>query len=209
MGNHDVSGVAQLSKAGAQMLAQDIASYCYAYNLDGVFFDDEWSASPDLSNPLLARHDFDAGMRLLYETKRAMPDKIIAPWQYYYTYKPGLKVDGSIPAEFVDIVIPPYGSTSSPDVGMTNANCCAMSMELHRQYGAGNYNEYWARNIAKQGYGWFMYYNLQPNAFKWAVTRLRSLSRGLYEDELVDPVYYYKKNDPTPYLFSESNYAKW
>lgn len=208
LGNHDISGPAQLSKQGAQMLAKDMAAYCYAYNLDGVMFDDEWSATPDLSNPLLAQHGWEAGMRMMYETKRAMPDKINSVYTVGFNYKKGLKVDGSIPGEFIDIIIPNYGGTSAPDEGMTLANCCAMSLQLNAITG-GNSNEYWARNIAKQGYGWFMYYALEPSKYNFGVPKLKSLSRGLYEDKLVEPVYYYKKDDPTPYLFSESGYKHW
>lgn len=54
LGNHDQSGVAQLSDYGCQMFAKELATFCEAYNIDGVCFDDEYSNSPDLSNPYYA-----------------------------------------------------------------------------------------------------------------------------------------------------------
>ena len=51
LGNHDAAGVAQLSDMGCREFAKELAAYCDAYNLDGVGFDDEYSTSPDLSNP--------------------------------------------------------------------------------------------------------------------------------------------------------------
>ena len=56
LGNHDEAGVAQLSDMGAREFARELAAYCRAYNLDGVAFDDEYSNSPDLSNPCLQAH---------------------------------------------------------------------------------------------------------------------------------------------------------
>ena len=54
LGNHDAAGVAQLSDMGCREFAKELAAYCNAYNLDGVGFDDEYSNSPDLSNPWFA-----------------------------------------------------------------------------------------------------------------------------------------------------------
>jgi len=68
LGNHDAAGVAQLSDMGCREFAKELAAYCNAYNLDGVGFDDEYSNSPDLSNPWFAPWSSAAASRLLYET---------------------------------------------------------------------------------------------------------------------------------------------
>ena len=78
LGNHDQAGVAQLSEMGAKEFAREIAAYCRGYNLDGVAFDDEYSNDPVLSNPWLAEHSVEAGSRLMYECKKAMPEKIVS-----------------------------------------------------------------------------------------------------------------------------------
>ena len=36
LGNHDITGLAQLSEQGAKDFAREVAQYCKAYNLDGV-----------------------------------------------------------------------------------------------------------------------------------------------------------------------------
>ena len=53
--SREMDYVLQLSDMGAREFARELAAYCRAYNLDGVAFDDEYSNSPDLSNPWLAR----------------------------------------------------------------------------------------------------------------------------------------------------------
>ena len=40
LGNHDQSGVAQLSDYGCQMFAKELATFCETYNIDGVCFDE-------------------------------------------------------------------------------------------------------------------------------------------------------------------------
>ena len=64
LGNHDQSGLAQLSEIGARDFAAEVAEYVYAYNLDGVNYDDEYSTSPDLSNPYFASRSQEAAARL-------------------------------------------------------------------------------------------------------------------------------------------------
>lgn len=44
LGNHDRSGVANMSKETAQVFAQEVKAMCDAYKLDGIFIDDEYSA---------------------------------------------------------------------------------------------------------------------------------------------------------------------
>ena len=75
LGNHDESGLAQLSDAGCRDFAQKVAAIVNGYGFDGVNYDDEYSNSPDLSNPLFAQSSTTQGNRLYFETKKALPDK--------------------------------------------------------------------------------------------------------------------------------------
>ena len=43
LGNHDRSGVANLGDESARAFAQELKAICDAYDLDGIFFDDEYS----------------------------------------------------------------------------------------------------------------------------------------------------------------------
>lgn len=117
LGNHDAAGVAQLSDMGCREFAKELAAYCNAYNLDGVGFDDEYSNSPDLSNPWFAPWSSAAASRLLYETKKAMPDKTV---MVYYLGAIGSRipsVDGVEPGMFVDYAVADYGGTAAPMPG--------------------------------------------------------------------------------------------
>ncbi len=206
LGNHDAAGVAQLSDMGAREFAKELAAYCKAYNLDGVGFDDEYSDFPDLTNPWFARRSGEAASRLLYETKRAMPDKTVMVYYLGRIYEDTIvSVDGVLPGEFVDYAVADYGGTARPMNGMTRKQCSGMSIELNR--GTGNTSEDFARSKRKEGYGYYMFFALGHTnslvnnfgSYRSQVLRCQMVCRGLYEDELLMPEYYYKKNDATRY----------
>ena len=105
LGNHDQSGVAQLSDYGCQMFAKELATFCEAYNIDGVCFDDEYSNSPDLSNPYYASRSSARAARLAYESKKAMPDKLVVAYCYssFHISSWPTEIEGQDIAEWVDI----------------------------------------------------------------------------------------------------------
>ena len=193
LGNHDEAGVAQLSDMGCREFARELAAYCDAYNLDGVAFDDEYSNYPDLSNPWLTSPSEYAGSRLMYECKSAMPDKIVSLYNLGNMYSYGLQViDGITPGQYCDYAVADYGGSASPGPGMTLKQCGGMSIELNR--GTGDSSESTARNRKAQGYGYYMFFALNPAQYSYQVGRCQSVCRGLYDDELVYPSYYYPKN---------------
>lgn len=193
LGNHDEAGVAQLSDMGCREFARELAAYCDAYNLDGVAFDDEYSIYPDLSNPWLTSPSEYAGSRLMYECKSAMPDKIVSLYNLGNMYSYGLQViDGITPGQYCDYAVADYGGAASPGPGMTLKQCGGMSIELNR--GTGDSSESTARNRKAQGYGYYMFFALNPAQYSYQVGRCQSVCRGLYDDELVYPSYYYPKN---------------
>lgn len=205
LGNHDESGVAQLSEVGAKQFAAELAAYCKAYNLDGVGFDDEYSNYPDLNNPLFTSPSSAAAARLLYETKRAMPDKTVMVYYLGNIYSNIPAVDGVQPNEFVDYAVADYGGAAAPMAGMTVKDCSGMSIELNR--GTGDSSESTARSRKNAGYGYYMFFALGGTnslvnnfySYKSQVSRCQSAAKGLYEDELLMPEYYYKKDDTTRY----------
>lgn len=193
LGNHDASGVAQLSDLGAKAFAKEIAAYCKAYNLDGVAFDDEYSNSPDLSSPWFSAHSYYAASRLLYECKCAMPDKIVSIYELGRMYSNYLEtIDGVEPGSYLDYAVHDYGGASRPGAGMTLKQCGGMSIELRR--GNGNSSESKARSIREAGYGYYMFFALDPSLYTSQVSRCQTACKGLYEEELVYPYYYYEKN---------------
>lgn len=206
LGNHDAAGVAQLSDMGCREFARELAAYCKAYNLDGVGFDDEYSNSPDLSNPWFAPRSGEAASRLLYETKKAMPDKTVMVYYLGAIYSDSIvPVDDVLPSEFVDYAVADYGAAADPLQGMTLKQCSSMSMELHK--GMGNPSEELARTRKNEGYGYYMFFALGHTnslindfeSYKWQISCCQSVCKGLYEEELLMPEYYYKKDDLTRY----------
>lgn len=206
LGNHDEAGVAQLSDMGAREFAKELAAYCYAYNLDGVGFDDEYSGYPNLSNPWLTSKSGAAASRLLYETKKAMPDKTVMVYYLGSIYSNTIKaVDGVQPGEFVDYAVADYGQTTRPMDGMSLKQCSGMSIELNR--GSGDSSESGARSKREAGYGYYMFFALGHtnslvsnfSSYRSQVARCQSAARGLYEEELLMPTHYYAKNNATRY----------
>lgn len=190
LGNHDESGLAQLSDLGAKQFAQKVKNLCEAYNLDGVNYDDEYSNSPDLSNPLFTRRSQEAGSRLIFETKKAMPDKEIISYQYGYCVGQDY-VDGIPSNEWLDIVVGDYGVPGRPYAGMTLANCSAYSFEMARGYSISVSQ---AQSYANSDYGYVMAFGL------WAANKqgnqtqfnyINNLAQGLYGSPLKKPEYYY------------------
>lgn len=202
LGNHDQAGLAQLSEIGAREYAAELANYIYAYNLDGVNFDNEYSLAPDLSNPYFTSPSTTAAARLCYETKKAMPDKLVTVYDYGGMY--GIpEVEGSDVDEWLDAVVADYGRTSYPIGNMSYAKCSGLSMEFARGSG-GSLNSYTAQNILNTGYGWFMGFALDPVRFPSVYSRLSQGIPVLYDGaQLVYPSVFYRKNDPTPYVYPD------
>ncbi|MDR0938353.1 MAG: DUF1735 domain-containing protein [Mediterranea sp.] len=193
LGNHDQTGVAQLSDMGAREFAHEIAAYCRAYNLDGVAFDDEYSNSPDLSNPWLAPHNAYAGSRLMYECAKAMPDKVVSIYNLGSLFSNKLQViDGVEPGQYCDYAVGDYGVAAGPGIGMTKKQCGGMSIELN--LGGGDSSEATARARKQAGYGYYMFFALNPALYNSQVSRMKNACRGLYDEELAEPKYKYAKN---------------
>ncbi|WP_295937043.1 DUF1735 domain-containing protein [uncultured Alistipes sp.] len=198
LGNWDQSGVAQLSDMGCREYARELAAYCSAYNLDGVAFDDEYSEAPDLTNPWFTKKGGAAASRLLYETKKAIPDKLVMVYYLGSIYSSTIiDVDGIQPGDYVDYAVADYGGAAAPMKGMTLKNCAGMSIELAK--GGGDSSEATARSRKAQGYGYYMFFALDPGKYASQVSRCRTVCKGLYDEDLLEPEYYYKKNDAIRY----------
>ena len=206
LGNHDMSGLAQLSKQGAKDFAREVAQYCKAFNLDGVNYDNEYSKNPDLNNPALAPESEEAAARLCYETKQAMPDKLVTVYDLSYMY--GVEsVDGVDVKEWIDIVVPDYGRRAYPKGNLTYKECAGAAMEFNRGSGT-DLTEDEAHNLINKGWGWFMGFAADPKRYdgmwgRGTFDRLRGGCPVLYGSNLKNPTIFYKKNDPTPYRYPE------
>ena len=217
LGNHDVAGVAQLSDVTARDFARELAEICRIYKLDGVNFDDEYSKDPDLSNPVFVERSTKAAARLCYETKRCMPEKMVAVYAYGKMYGESYVDNTHHAREWMDVVVPDYPDTENGVFnnilpGLSLTHYAGISMEFHDGRGP-NLNNYFAKQLKSKGYGWFMGFAANPLYYTKAKTndkgqvvaqpiwdRLANVT-DLYGLGLKAPAIYYEKNDPTPYPY--------
>lgn len=221
LGNHDAAGVAQLSDWGCQQFAEELALACMTYKLDGISFDDEYSAYPDLSNKWFTSPSSAAAARLCYETKKALTE--LVPWETEVSiYQLGSMyahsfptIEGQTPGQYVDFHVADYGGATSPANGMTMKQCSGMSIECNR--GGGWIDEAKARQIKADGYGWVMWFAFEPagrelgsgtiySNLDRSMVKMKATALGLYDTALLDPTGYYKKigegeYDPKRYTF--------
>lgn len=208
LGNHDAAGVCQLSDLGARLFAEELKNLCNTYNLDGVNFDDEYSKNPDTSNPLFTGRSQAAGSRLLFETKKAMPDKMVTVYYLGQMLSTCPPVDGIEPGRFVDVAVEDYGKATAPMAGMSLKQCAGYSAKLDA-YPAEVGSVEGSRQLAEKGYGWHMLYNLNPKYYFSnfnQFTYMQNSCKGFYDMDLKRPTHYYKKTgegsfDATRYPF--------
>lgn len=221
-GNGSIAGVAQLSELGAKTFAAEVARFVYAKNLDGVFLDNEYEATPILTYPYLAPKSAFACARLYHELKKAMPDKLMMTYEYSLTavsglqsaYKPTTGIDVS---EYIDIVCSDYGVTGTPPSGsgLTKKDCTNFAIELTPSINRnGNLDVNKANSTINGGYGYWMAFNLYPPAYftpsdypnRGQLTVRMPKNSGIktmYGSDYKDPEVFYNKMDLTPYPISE------
>lgn len=157
LGNHDRAAITNLSDEGCKHFAQELKAKVEAYNLDGVFFDDEYSSRGNYPGFVSGNN----ASRLCYEVKKAMPNKLVEVYVYSGTGSL-YSVDGHQPGEFVDYGIHDYGGTSdlsSNYPGMPKSGMILGSIECARGY-ASSSSVY--MRIKANGYGGTMVFGLDP-----------------------------------------------
>lgn len=197
LGADGPAGLAQLSDVGCKDFAKKIADMCYSYNLDGVNFDDEYSGSPDLSNPLFAPRSAERGSKLMFETKKAMPDKVVCTYQYGQCTGTN-SVDGIDIAEWMDFIVADYGRTVNLYGSLTKKDVSGYSFHIHN--GAGNESR--ARSIVSNGYGYCMMWSPWASQYAPALgnhyhsfNQFNAICKGLYGVGLKTPTQYWVKSD--------------
>lgn len=208
LGNHDASGLCQLSDWGAKEWAKEVAQACREYKLDGVSLDDEYSGYPDTGNKWFTSPSAAAGSRLCYELKKAMKKECSWPTEVSYFAWGSLNrcsnvVDSETnethtPAEFIDFYVANYGGASSPYSDLTYANCSFASIECN--LGSGSISESSARSAKEKGYGWCMWFAFDPSGsggidanYNRVKSYMRAFAKGCYDLDLVEPTGVYHK----------------
>ena len=105
-----------MSRELNRQFAQEVKMVCDAYELDGVFLDDEWSDyNGAASSGLPGFHGatYNAASEMAYEIKKAQPDRLVLAYRYFALAK-GMEVDGVQPGEFFDYVLNDYCDSANP-----------------------------------------------------------------------------------------------
>ncbi|MGL5262497.1 MAG: BT_3987 domain-containing protein [Bacteroides sp.] len=189
LGNHDIAGVNNLAPETSKKFAQELKAVCESYNLDGIFWDDEYSKYPDGTPGFETR----GASRLIYETKKAMPDKLNCVYAYGSTGYLS-EIDGVQPGEYIDWAIDDYGGYASGTYpGITKKQWAVASQEFNRGYWASDSR---LRQLRAEGYGGHMIFAMDPfRHTQWRqVQAMESIAEILFDDELVVDENFHKKD---------------
>ena len=196
LGNGDHAGLMSLSDETARNFAQELKATCEAYQLDGVFFDEEWSEYSSLIQgsipPCFVYPSRTAASRLCYETKQAMPDKLLCIFSYGGVENLS-NVDGKQPGEYIDYGIRDYEigtSLSSNYPGLPKSRMAVYSQEFERSKYATSYD---LKKLREDGYGANMIFALDPFS-ALPLAQMENMANILFDDELVYDEQPYKKD---------------
>ena len=195
LGNHDRSGVANLSDETAKAFAKEVKAMCDAYQLDGIFLDDEYSKYQTPPPPGFVAPSSAAAARLCYEVKMIQPERWVVAYAYSRTANLP-PVEGIQSGEFVDYGLHDYGGwydLSYNYPGMPKSNMGMYSQEFNLGRWA---TEYDLKKMRTDGYLSHMIFAMDPNRFNFTsqMTAMERMARAFYDDELVFDGIKYRKD---------------
>lgn len=199
LGNHDEAGVANLSAEAAADFARELKSYMDVYGLDGVDFDDEYSKY-NVSNPGpgLVSPSGAATARLVYECRKAMPDKIVSVYDYS-SYVPSGIVEGVEVGTLMDYsywgAYAQWSDRSNLITGLGKAKYGPSSFNLDFTTSRGGYNLSHCAQLRTDGFGIQMFYNLKPNSYDYSKV-FNNIGNVLFDNDVVWSGRVYQKTDP-------------
>ncbi len=194
--DHDGSGLCNLGTETCKAFAQEVKAMCDAYDLDGIFLDEEYADYDNyylyLNTPGFVQPSAAACSRLVYEVKKAQPDR----WNIVYAYStiyslPSIVEDGVVisSGNFVDYGLHDYGQAADLSYsfpGMPKSNMGMYSSEFaNSRYFASENNLTW---MVENGYKSHMIFAMDPNRGNFDYQQLPAMQRiakVFYNDELV------------------------
>lgn len=182
LGNHDAAGVAHLTEATAvDFVKTQLKPAIEAYGLDGVFWDDEYSSAnpniPGFTNPSTAN-----ASRLIFETKRAMPDKLNTVYLWSTTRSLNT-VDGVLPGEYVDYLLANYGE----NVSLGQWPGATVKQGMPYPYELALQRTGYPSIVANGGWGGIMVFALSEHRDNWnsyGLPALRNIATTMFGDQL-------------------------
>ncbi|MDR2563266.1 MAG: DUF1735 domain-containing protein [Prevotellaceae bacterium] len=195
--NHYGIGWNNLNIAAARDIARQLRSIVDTYGLDGIDFDEEWA---DYGTNGLPGTNTTSYARILYETRKLMPDKLITLY-WIGTMGLGNQIEGVDPGALVDYsYYPYYGSfsdvpSSSSFRGFSRAKWGPYPYAFHGTNGSTANPSISTTNINRiknDGFGVNLMYDLRGksdthpnNAFMDYSDRLTIYSNILYGEETI------------------------
>lgn len=173
LGNHDVSGISTLNPELARNFAQEVKDLCDAYELDGIFLDDEYTdygAAGSGSIPGFVPQSAEAASRLAYEIRKAQPSRLLISYRYEALYT-AVAIDGMDPGSIFDYVCNDYGVTSNPvktypGLKIGQAATGSWNCSNYMQYIPSNTSwtsRFSLKKMRQDGYGALMIFNFTCN----------------------------------------------
>lgn len=181
MGNHDPAGVSHLQEQTAVEFVKDLKIVVDSYGLDGIFWDDEYTA-PNASIPGFSSASKKNASRLIFETKRAMPDKLNMVFAYS-TISSLEEVDGVKSGEYVDFIIPNYGGTPV----LNNWPGATSKQGMPRPYEFALRTTGSPSTVVSGNWGGIMVFALSEHRDSWnsfGLPALRTIASTMFNDQL-------------------------
>ncbi|MDE5713788.1 MAG: endo-beta-N-acetylglucosaminidase F1, partial [Muribaculaceae bacterium] len=177
LGNHYISGISTLQPELAKTFASEVKNLCDAYELDGVFLDDEYTNYDEAANttiPGFQAQSTEAASRLAYEIRKAQPSRLLVSYRYEALFS-AVDVDGMNPGEIFDLVLNDYGVTSNPvstypGLSISQAGTGSWNCSDYMQWipANGNYSSRFSlEGMREEGYGALMIFNFNCNPGYW------------------------------------------
>lgn len=190
--NHDRACISNLNDETCKLFAQEMKSLCDAYNLDGVFYDDEYCSPMSPAPPGFTDRNKQQVSRLIYEIWKLQPERWNVAYCYSMTY--GLnEVDGVQAGVYCQYALHDYGGSSdlsSSFPGMPKSNMGLYSQEFNQGRFATENN---LRKMRNNGYGSHMIFAMDPNRSNASRqdNAMGNCARAFYDDEVVinEPIY--------------------
>lgn len=215
--NHTPAGLCNLSEAGAEMFASNVANDCKLYNIDGVNLDEEYVQGT--SESYLFTDKPGASTYLCYQLKKQFreicgrDDMQVSVFDFRYDWNNYTADDGTVyrPVDYIDFYVGNYELPTYPENGFTIRSCSGLSIECNKKL--GSIDEAGARRIKESGYGWMMWFAFHPqtgggldNNASRIDPMIKAAARGFYDQELVEPTGYYRK--PGAGMFDPQRYNR-
>ena len=208
LGNHDISGISTLSPEVAKKFAQEVKTVCDAYELDGVFLDDEYTKYEDAASgryPGFVAQSVQTASRVAYEIRKAQPSRLLMAYRYEALDR-GVAIDGMDCGQIWDYVFNNYWVTSNPvsafpglrqdqaGTGSWNCGYDSQCIPSSRNWS----NRFSLTGMREAGYGAMMIYNFYCDPSMpltpYIIKDMNSTAQAFWDDELVYDDSWYPKD---------------